>query len=388
MPIKYQPFIQPPVGQDGAQAFQQLQRSQMLAQMLQQQAMSPVQTPDNPGRQVSKIGTMQALAPMAQALMGGLAQNQVDKQETAYNTQRAQALAAGLQAMGQKGSGPMGMTSEGAQFAFQNPDNQMVQALMKANAERRVIDTGNGQAITDNDGRIIASLTKQATPDAVMSNTTTQRGQDMTAGTTMRGQDMTAATAERGQNVTLRGQNISSADARPGQDMTAATAAAGQNVTMRGQDLEQLRFDTTQKNGKPMTEADKRNAVLYNSMLDSENTLKGLSGADTSSRIERALGAVGLPSLQSDDYKKYEAAGLRWTANNLYLKSGANAPDEEVRKAWVQYFPQPGDGPDVIAQKTAARQNELAAIHANMAPQMAGFNSHPASIQSLLDKYK
>jgi hypothetical protein len=112
---------------------------------------------------------------------------------------------------------------------------------------------------------------------------------------------------------------------------------------------------------KPPTEADKKAAVMFSSMINAENMLAKLpgGGADTASRTQRALSSV---SLQSDEYRKYESAGLRWAANLLYLKSGATATPEEIKSTWKQFFPQPGDGDDVKAQKAQARGEEMGAV--------------------------
>lgn len=114
---------------------------------------------------------------------------------------------------------------------------------------------------------------------------------------------------------------------------------------------------------KPPTEGDKRARVMYMSMKNAEKQLEGVSGADTANLMDRALGKVGLGVLNSDEYKKYEAAGLRWAANLLYLKSGATATPDEIRSTWMQFFPQPGDGDAVKAQKAEARAQELGAIN-------------------------
>lgn len=115
--------------------------------------------------------------------------------------------------------------------------------------------------------------------------------------------------------------------------------------------------------GKPPTEGDKRARVMYMSMKNAEKQLEGVSGADTADLMDRALGKVGLGVLNSEEYKKYEAAGLRWAANLLYLKSGATATPDEIRSTWRQFFPQPGDGKDVKAQKAEARSQELTAVN-------------------------
>jgi hypothetical protein len=184
-------------------------------------------------------------------------------------------------------------------------------------------------------------------------------------------------------------------------------------VTMRGQDLEQGRANKpqlvtvknpdgteTQKwvqpgqtggpalgppSQKPLGEADKKNAVLFDSMMNAEKQIQALTAqkggaTDTSSKWNAFLG--GLPVVggvakvaQTDEYRKYESAGLRWAANLLYLKSGATANPDEIRSTWKQFFPQPGDGADVKAQKEQARQQEIESTRKYMVPNAAPLNA-------------
>lgn len=115
---------------------------------------------------------------------------------------------------------------------------------------------------------------------------------------------------------------------------------------------------------KPPTEGDKRARVMYFSMKNAEKQLEKVTSSDTSDLGQAILGKTAAGKvLQSDDFKRYEAGGLRWAANLLYLKSGATATPEEIRSTWLQFFPQPGDGPSVKAQKNEARQQEMSAIN-------------------------
>lgn len=112
-----------------------------------------------------------------------------------------------------------------------------------------------------------------------------------------------------------------------------------------------------------LTESDKKARVLLASMENAEADIGKMSNVDTGSVAQRMLGSNPITApLQSDDYRKYEAAGLRWAANLLYLKSGATATPDEIRSTWKQFFPQPGDGAGAKEQKAAARQQEVAAI--------------------------
>jgi hypothetical protein len=117
--------------------------------------------------------------------------------------------------------------------------------------------------------------------------------------------------------------------------------------------------------GVKLTEGDKRARVMYASVLNAEKDIAGMpaGGADTSSAYNAAVGSNAFTrGMQTDQFRKYEAAGLRWAANLLYLKSGATAPPEEVQSTWKQFFPQFGDGDDVKAQKAQSRIEEITAV--------------------------
>jgi hypothetical protein len=65
------------------------------------------------------------------------------------------------------------------------------------------------------------------------------------------------------------------------------------------------------------------------------------------------------------DYRKYKAAALQWSANLLYLKSGATANPAEIQNTWKEYFPQPNDPPEVRKAKADARDAEQKNLKAN-----------------------
>lgn len=122
---------------------------------------------------------------------------------------------------------------------------------------------------------------------------------------------------------------------------------------------------TTAAAAKPPTEADKKVATLFGSMVTAANNLADLAGADTSSLGNAALDSNPLTrAATSGDYRKYQSAAKQWSANLLYIKSGATATPEEVYSTYQQFFPQPGDTEEVKAQKAAAREQEMRNIQA------------------------
>lgn len=60
--------------------------------------------------------------------------------------------------------------------------------------------------------------------------------------------------------------------------------------------------------------------------------------------------------LRSEGYQQYEQAQRDWVRAKLRKESGAVIADEEMEKEVETYFPQPGDGPQVVKQKEEARR--------------------------------
>lgn len=99
-------------------------------------------------------------------------------------------------------------------------------------------------------------------------------------------------------------------------------------------------------------------------MMGSEEVLRGLEGIN-SGYVNGALGAVApmTPNFaKPEDRQKFEQARRDFTNAQLRRESGAAIAQSEFDNADKQYFPQPGDKPEVIAQKRANRQAAIEAM--------------------------
>lgn len=107
-------------------------------------------------------------------------------------------------------------------------------------------------------------------------------------------------------------------------------------------------------------------------MVEAERIVRGLTlGADPISGAEvKQFGAtdVGPGVLNSlpvpegvtnyfrgPEHQKYRQAAMQWIRANLRKESGATISDTEFTNDFSTYFPQPGDGPDVVKQKEDSR---------------------------------
>lgn len=114
-------------------------------------------------------------------------------------------------------------------------------------------------------------------------------------------------------------------------------------------------------------------ALKVSDVKFSEGATKAANFANMMKAAESQLGQVtenpigffgriaeGLPEgvanpLRSPEYQNYRQAAMQWVRAKLRKESGAAISDAEFEGEFNTYFPQYGDGPQVIAQKNAAR---------------------------------
>lgn len=109
------------------------------------------------------------------------------------------------------------------------------------------------------------------------------------------------------------------------------------------------------KPDKPLTESQGK-ASLFVSRMDKANQVigeLGAAGLDRASMLA-PLGGVGNWAISKDKQRLGQAQD-DFVSAALRLESGAVISKEEADAAKKLYFPQPGDSPEVIAQKSASR---------------------------------
>jgi hypothetical protein len=88
--------------------------------------------------------------------------------------------------------------------------------------------------------------------------------------------------------------------------------------------------------------------------------LESKAGFKATSPLNQFAGATGISSplnyLASKDAQSYKQAQRNWSEAELRYKSGAAVTEAEIVDNMRIYFPQPGDSPELIAQKSQARQ--------------------------------
>lgn len=109
-----------------------------------------------------------------------------------------------------------------------------------------------------------------------------------------------------------------------------------------------------------LTEAEGRNSGFYGRGVESQKILNSLEGEGTS-LFNKVVGGVPVVGnyLKGEDAQKYGQAKRDFINAVLRRESGAVISPEEFANADQQYFPQPGDGPEVIEQKRQNRETTI-----------------------------
>lgn len=111
--------------------------------------------------------------------------------------------------------------------------------------------------------------------------------------------------------------------------------------------------------GKPLTEQ-QANAVQFATRMKANNQVidelfsKGFNPAPVS--VGNLKNRYAPNVFKDEKYQQYEAAKQNWISAVLRKESGAAISQSEFDGANKQYFPQIGDAPSVIAQKTRLRK--------------------------------
>ena len=112
---------------------------------------------------------------------------------------------------------------------------------------------------------------------------------------------------------------------------------------------------------KPLTEVQGKAGLFASRMQDAEPIIEKLGGTVGTNLNERTKASIPIAGnyLVSPDYQSLEQAERNFVNATLRQESGASISASEFENAVKQYFPRPGDKPDVIAQKA---QNRATAI--------------------------
>jgi hypothetical protein len=125
--------------------------------------------------------------------------------------------------------------------------------------------------------------------------------------------------------------------------------------------------------GGKMNEAQSKDALYASRMLNAEEVLRDpaiISAAQSAGeRLKQELpGAGKYYNLNSVEYQKFDQAQRDFINATLRRESGAVISPDEFANARKQYFPAPGDSPQVLTQKAANRRTAIEGIGAGAGP--------------------
>lgn len=169
-----------------------------------------------------------------------------------------------------------------------------------------------------------------------------------------------------------------------GERSNTMTGPDGKTLTMPdGADPKTWRNEITKINadvaaGKK-TEVQAKAEIFANKMEQSNKSITDGVGTSLAGKI-----ASGLPLgnyAQSQEYQKYKQASSNFITALLRQESGAAISKSEFDRYEREYMPQPGDGPDVLAQKSEARRVAIDGMKKGAGPSYKSPTSAPAGVR-------
>lgn len=136
---------------------------------------------------------------------------------------------------------------------------------------------------------------------------------------------------------------------------------------------------------KPLTEAQAKATGFAARMIQASRIVDPMDLTDAAKPgvLETALGSrlpeTAANMMRSTERQRYRQAQENWVRANLRMESGAVIGGDEMAKEIQNYFPQPGDTPEVIEQKRRSREAATLAMVTSAGPgaQRAGLEFRP-----------
>jgi len=255
-----------------------------------------------------------------------------------------------------------------------NPDPNQIKSLaeqgyrgaLSAKDQLPKIETRNVGGTTETDAfdpvtglhRNLASVRNTQSPDSVAAQETARRGQDISERNSKLDREQRQ---KQGEAPTY--------DAERGMVIDRRTGTARPVLDAQGQPLQ---------SGKAMTEFQGKSASFADRAAEADRILGGLkynpAAINSKNAVEGvpliggALGAATNTLALSAQDQQAEQAQRDFINAVLRQESGAAIGASEFDNARKQYFPQPGDSKEVIAQKAANRKTAIAGLQRSAGP--------------------
>ena len=141
-------------------------------------------------------------------------------------------------------------------------------------------------------------------------------------------------------------------------DMAREAGARADRAEARADRNEQRQVAANSVSGRTPNEGERNASGFYQRMVAANAELKRLTDAGydpTNLRDHLTVGSAVGNYLASNEGQQYNQAAMNWVRANLRKESGAAIGVDEARQEIRNYFPQPGDSPEVVQQKAKNR---------------------------------
>lgn len=325
------------------------QRQQQMAQLLLKEGVDTSPVRGGWGEALARIGT---------AGIGGYLSNQAGETEKAYAADRAKTLAAAL-----SGNDP----NQAANALLANPSTadlgtQLAVGNMTFNRDRaaKKEDTAEERGFR----KEMFGMERQSRLEDIGLSQNFQREMAQINQAFQSGQ-MTAQQAfQAAENAKSREQQMQVAQMsrvpagyQPTDTGMQAVPGGPADPAVMAQQAE------IKAQVQPLTEG-QANAATYADRMASSNKIIGQLENVGTDLTQKALGSIPVAGnfAVSKEYQMLDQAKRDFINAVLRRESGAVISDQEFANANKQYFPQPGDEPEVIAQKKKNREESLSGI--------------------------
>ena len=165
--------------------------------------------------------------------------------------------------------------------------------------------------------------------------------------------------------------------AKPGDERPTVIGPDGKEIVIpKGVDVKTFKNEVSKATADAATgkktEVQGAAEQFANRMEESERNFKGLETQTSglSGVTQTVAGKVPVVGnfAQTKDFQKMEQAKRTWVTALLRKESGAAIGQDEYAQYDKQFFPQPGDAPEVIAQKAEARRVAVEAMKKTAGP--------------------
>lgn len=335
-------FLAPDVAQDQ----RRLDRRQQLADLLLAQSVQPSETgtqtvggwaiPNNQIKPFEKLGM---------ALLSNRSQSRIDEQRADIAKRYAEALSKGMAGTGGSAEGPSMNQALAMSALGLNVPPKVVERIFGV-VEKTPVNVDVGGKIlrgsfdpSTGETTVAGEFEKSATPDAVMRDDTTRRGQDMTQSTALRGQDVTMRGQDMTQGTAIRGQDLQADTSRRGQDMTAQTA-----LTLGGPDVKAAQTAATEQARAEVERGEKQRA-LDSAFVTYETAIKGLVEGLDAATTGPLAGRI--PAMSSGAQKAEGAvAAMAPVLKDLFRSAGEGVFTDRDQALLLEMIPQRTDTPE------------------------------------------